>query len=84
MNAIASRAICPMSGGVVPVEPPTPGVVEGDDAAGGGQVVDQRGVPVVEVPAKVLEQDERRLALAGVAVGEVDTGRRAGQLVRQA
>ena len=59
--------------------------VEGDDASRRGEVVHQRGVPVVEVPAEVLKQDERHLApLAGIAVGEVDAARRADQLVREA
>jgi hypothetical protein len=62
------------------------GVVDGDDAPGQGQRVDQRGIPVVEVPAEVLEQDQRHatLATAGVAVRIVDAVGRADQLVRKA
>ena len=37
-------------------------VVEGDDASLRGERVDQRGVPVVEVAAEVLQQDERHIA----------------------
>jgi hypothetical protein len=39
------------------------GVVEGHDMAAGGQRVDQRGVPIVEVAAEVLEQDQRHVAV---------------------
>ncbi len=35
------------------------GVIESDDPAVHGKFVDQCGVPVVEVPPKVLEQDQR-------------------------
>jgi len=60
------------------------GVVERHDPPGRCQRVDQRGVPVVQVSAEVLEQDQRHLALAaGVAVGVVDAVGRADQLVRQ-
>ena len=54
------------------------GVVERDDPPRGGQRVDQRRVPVVQVLADVLEQDQRRpvlVAAAGVAVGVVDAVR---------
>ena len=47
-------------------------VVEGNDPSIRSQRVDQRGIPVVEVPAKVLQQDERHVALTNVAVGVVD------------
>jgi hypothetical protein len=47
-------------------------VVEGDHAALGGECVDQRGIPVVEVAAKVLQQDERHIALTCIAVGVLD------------
>jgi hypothetical protein len=62
-----------------------PGVVEGDDPPGRGQRVDQRGIPVVEVAAEVLEQDQRHviLAAAGVAVRIVDAVGCADQLVRK-
>jgi len=60
-----------------------PGVVERHDAPVGSQVVDQRRIPAVEVPAEVLEQDERQLALAGLAVRVVDAVRRPDKLVRQ-
>jgi hypothetical protein len=39
-------------------------VVECHDPPFGGQVVDQSGVPVVEVAAEVLEEDERHITLA--------------------
>jgi hypothetical protein len=32
------------------------GVVEGDNPPGAGERVDQRGIPVVEIPAEMLEQ----------------------------
>ena len=47
-------------------------VVEGDHASLGGELVDQRGVPVVEVAAEVLQQDERDIAFTLVAVGVLD------------
>jgi hypothetical protein len=62
-----------------------PGVVERHDPPGRRQRLDQRRVPVVQVPAEVLEQDQRHraLAAAGVAVGVVDAVDPADQLVRQ-
>ena len=47
-------------------------VVEGDHAPPRGKLVDQRGIPVVEVAAEVLQQHERHLALTEVAVGVLD------------
>ena len=60
------------------------GVVERHDPPGRRQRVDQRRVPVVEIPAEVLEQDQRHrtLAAAGVAVGVVHAVGRTDQLVR--
>jgi hypothetical protein len=50
------------------------GVVERHDPPRQGQRADQRGIPVVQVPAEMLEKDQRRPALtaAGVAVGIVN------------
>jgi hypothetical protein len=50
------------------------------------QRVDQGGIPVVEVPAEVLEQDQRHAnpAAARVTVGVVDAVRCPDSLVRQA
>ena len=83
MNAMASRAICSIgvrggAGGAA-----DSGVVERHDPPGGGQRVDQRRIPVVEIPAEVLQQDQRRraLAAAGVAVGVLDAVGRADSLV---
>ena len=48
-------------------------VVDQDDLAVGGERVDQGGVPVVEVAAEVLQQDERQPGRPPeTAVGEVD------------
>ncbi len=44
---------------------------------------DQRRIPVVEVSSEMVEQDQRYLAPARVAVGVLDTIRPADQLVRQ-
>jgi hypothetical protein len=52
-----------------------PAVVERDDPPVAGQRVDQRGIPVVQISAEVLEQDQRQHALApaaGVTVGVLD------------
>jgi hypothetical protein len=59
------------------------GVVEGHDPPGRRQRVDQRRIPVVQVPAEVLEQDQRHRALpaAGVTVGIVDAVSGSNQLV---
>ena len=71
--------------GVVPVEPPTPALSNGDDPPVARQRVDQRGIPVVEVPAEMLEKDKRHATLAaGVTVRVVDAVGRADQLVRKA
>jgi hypothetical protein len=48
---------------------PDADVVEGDDPVASGERVDQGRVPVVEVPAEVLQQHERNGALADVTVG---------------
>jgi hypothetical protein len=47
-------------------------VVEGDHASIGGELIDQRGIPVVEVAAEVLQQDDRHITLTQVAVGVLD------------
>ena len=62
---------------------PDSGIVEGDDAAAGGQRVDQGRIPVVEIPAEVHEQDQRHAAATGVAVGVVDSVLGPDQLVRK-
>ena len=60
-----------------------PGIVKGDDPPVRGQGVDQRRIPAVEVAAEMLEQDERYLALARIAVGVVDAAGRADKHVRE-
>jgi hypothetical protein len=47
-------------------------VVEGDHAALRHEPVDESGVPVVEVAAEVLQQDERHITDAEVAVRVLD------------
>ena len=47
-------------------------VVERNDASIRGERVDERGIPVVEVPAEVLQQNERDVAVAEVAVRVLD------------
>jgi hypothetical protein len=47
-------------------------VVERDDASVRGERVDEGGVPVVEVAAEVLQQDEWDVAGTEVAVGVLD------------
>ena len=47
-------------------------VVERDHASIRGERVDERGIPVVEVAAEVLQQDERHFALTEVAVRVLD------------
>ena len=64
---MASRAICSMVSGVVPVDPPTPALSNVTTRRVGGQRVDQRRVPVVQVPAEMLEQDQRHPVLAAAA-----------------
>ena len=74
-NAMASRAICSMVSAVAAGGAADSGVVERHDPPRLRQRVDQRRVPVVEIAAEVLEQDQRHrtLAAAGVAAGIVDT-----------
>ena len=68
-----------------PVEPPTPALSNVMTRRCRGQRVDQRGIPVVQVPAEVLQEHQRHRALAaGVAVRVVDAVRGADQLVREA
>jgi hypothetical protein len=50
-----------------------PGVIERDDPSSRGERVDKRRVPVVEAAAEVLQQDERHVALAEIAVCVVDS-----------
>ena len=47
-------------------------VVERDHASIGGERVDERRVPVVEVAAEVLQQDQRHLTVTEVAVRVLD------------
>jgi hypothetical protein len=47
-------------------------VVERHHASLRGEIVDQRGIPVVEIPAEVLQQDERHITGAEVAVRVLD------------
>src|SRR5208282_6235620 len=73
------RGVCCFPGGAA-----DPRVIEGDDTAVRGQRVDQRGVPVVEIPAEVLQQDQRYpVAGPGVAVRVVNAVRGTGQRVRK-
>ena len=58
--------------GVAPDVLPTPTLFEGDDALPFGQRVDQGWIPVVEVAAEVLQQDERDIARPEIAVGVLD------------
>jgi hypothetical protein len=48
-------------------------VVERDHPSIRRECVDERGIPVVEVAAEVLEQDELHIALTDVAVGIFDS-----------
>ena len=57
------------------------GVVEGHDRPGRGQRVDQRRIPVVQVAAEVLQEDQRDRAFAELAVRVVDAVRAAYRLV---
>jgi len=47
-------------------------VVEGDHASIRGERIDERRIPVVEIAAEVLQQDERHPAYTEVAIGVVD------------
>jgi hypothetical protein len=59
------------------------GVIEGHDPPARHQCVDQRRVPAVEIPAEVLQQNQRHLTVAGLAVGVLDAVRSADELVRE-
>ena len=59
-----------------------PDVVERHDATRRSQFVDQRRVPIVEVPAEVLEQEEWDSALTHLAIGVLDAVRGPDDLVR--
>jgi len=47
-------------------------VVEGDNAPPDGQGVDQSRIPVIEIPAEVLQQNERHLAGTEIVVRVLD------------
>jgi len=57
--------------GVVPVDPATP-ASSNVTTRRSPQRVDQCGIPVVEVPAEVLEEHECRRPFADLAIGVVD------------
>ena len=78
---MASRAICVIVLGVVPVDPPTPALSNVTTRRSSRQRVDQRGIPVVEVPAEVLEKHERRRPVADLAIRVVDPVRGADHAV---
>ena len=69
---MASWAIASIVFGVAAGRGADADVVERDHASIRGERVDERGVPVVEVAAEVLQQDERHITLAEVAVGVLD------------
>ena len=81
-NAIASCAIWVTVLGVVPVEPPTPTLSNVTTRRPADKSVDQGRIPVVEVPAEVLQQNQRDRALTLLAVGVVDPIRSLDRLVR--
>ena len=72
MNAMASWAIASTVFGVVPVVAPTPTLSNATTPSIRGEGVDEGGVPVVEVAAEVLQQDERHITGAEVAVRVLD------------
>ena len=57
------------------------GVVECHNAAGRCQRVDQRGIPVVEISAEMLEQYQRHPARPSVAIRVIDAVPGTDQLV---
>ena len=48
------------------------GVVEGDHTAISRERIDERGVPIVEIAAEVLQENKRCLARSQIAVGVLD------------
>jgi hypothetical protein len=56
-------------------------VVEGHDTAGRSVRVDQRRIPVVEVPPEVLEKDNRNGPVPDLSIGVVDAARGTDDLV---
>jgi hypothetical protein len=58
--------------------PAHPSVVERHDSPIVRQRVDQGGIPVVEIPAEVLEEHEGRRLFADLAIHVVDPVRSAG------
>lgn len=79
---MASRAICVMVLGVVPLELPTPALSSMMTRRRSCECVDQRGVPVVEIAAEVLEQDQGHRAFPELAERVVDAIRCAHHLYR--
>jgi hypothetical protein len=69
--------------GCCPGRTPYSCIIEGYDPARRRQRVNQRGIPVVEIPAEMLEQDQRHRPFAGLAVRIVDAVRGADQHVRE-
>ncbi len=65
-NASASCAIAVTVFGTTPPDLPA-GAVEQDHLAPGGDPVDELRIPVIEVAAEVLENEQRRSAALGVA-----------------
>jgi hypothetical protein len=45
--------------GVLPVDLPAPALSNADDPPSGCQCVDQRWIPVVQIPAEVLQQHQQ-------------------------
>jgi hypothetical protein len=48
-------------------------VVEGDHPPAGGELVDERGVPVVEVAPEVLEEEHGTPVASGVTIGDAES-----------
>jgi hypothetical protein len=80
---MASCAICSTVFGVVPVEPPTPALSKATTRRAVARSSMSAGSQLSRFSVEVLQQDERHVALAGVAVGVVDAVGRADQLVRK-
>ena len=72
MKAIASWAIASTVFGVAPVVPPTPTLSNATTRRSAASASIEGGIPVVEVAAEVLQQDERHIALPEVAIGVLD------------
>jgi hypothetical protein len=69
---MASSAICAIVARRRARRSAHPGVVERHDSPVARQRVDQLGIPVVEVPAEVLVEHERRGPFADLAIRVVD------------